>query len=49
MKIFISFYVKQSENKYDRLVNKITNEISSINLNKFKNITDYEDERNKGV
>ncbi len=43
MKIFVSFYVKQSENKYDRSVNKISNEISSINLNKFKNITDYED------
>jgi hypothetical protein len=45
LRIFFSFHLK-SEKKNENLINKVTNEISSFNLDKFKNINNYDDEKN---
>ena len=43
MRIFVSYYVKENDNINNSPLKKITNEISSFNLNKFSNITNYDD------
>ena len=45
IRIFFSFYLK-SEKKNENILNKVTNEMSSFNLDKFKNIYNYDDEKN---
>ena len=45
MRIIISYYVKHNSNISNTPLNKITNEISSYDLNKFSNISDYNEKK----
>lgn len=45
MRVFMSYYNRKNEFENKSSLNKIINEISSFNLSKFRNITDYENKR----
>ncbi len=42
MRVFMAYYTRKNETENRSSLDKINNEISSFNLSKFKNITDYE-------
>ena len=45
MRVFMAYYTRRNETENRSSLDKIINEISSFNLSKFKNITDYENKR----
>ena len=45
MRVFMAYYTRKNETENRSSLDKINNEISSFNLSKFKNITDYENKR----
>ncbi len=45
MRIFMAYYIRRNETDNKSSLDKIINEMSSFNLTKFKNITDYENKR----
>ena len=48
MRVFMAYYTRKNETENRSSLDKINNEISSFNLSKFKNITDYENKEIKG-